>query len=298
MQQTPHSITTDLVLVGGGHSHAIALRKFAMKPLPGVRLTLITDTAHTPYSGMLPGHVAGFYSYDETHIDLRRLAVFAKARLYLDQAIGLDLIDNKVVCANHPPVAFDYLSIDIGSTPATVGTPGAAEYAIPAKPVPRFLAAWEQIITQVEQNPMRPLTLAIVGGGAGGVELALNMQAKLHRILTDAGQPTENLQIHLCHRGTQLLPYHNRWVSRHLEKILLQRGIELHLGEKVSKIAARGYHQSQKSDVGAKHLSDNSSVQPKLDNPNALPSDSWTTLGISPSYANLPKSVICNSGLK
>ncbi|NES41333.1 MAG: FAD-dependent oxidoreductase, partial [Moorea sp. SIO2C4] len=89
MQAAPQPITTDLVLVGGGHSHAIALKKFAMKPLPGVRITLITDNAHTPYSGMLPGHVAGFYSYDEAHIDLRRLAVFSKAQLYLDQGIGM-----------------------------------------------------------------------------------------------------------------------------------------------------------------------------------------------------------------
>ena len=238
MQQAPHPITTDLVLVGGGHSHALALKMFAMNPLPGIRLTLITDTPHTPYSGMLPGHVAGFYSYDETHIDLRRLAVFAKAQLYLDQAIGLDLTDNKVICANHPPVAFDYLSIDIGSTPATLGTPGAAKYAIPAKPVPQFLAAWEQIVAEVKQNPTRPLTLSIVGGGAGGVELALNVQAKLHRILTHADQPTEKLQIHLFHRGTKLLPHHNRWVSRHLEKILLQQGIGLYLGERVSQISA------------------------------------------------------------
>ncbi|NEO42754.1 MAG: selenide, water dikinase SelD [Moorea sp. SIO4A3] len=238
MQPAPQPITTDLVLVGGGHSHAIALKKFAMKPLPGVRITLITDNAHTPYSGMLPGHVAGFYSYDEAHIDLRRLAVFSKAQLYLDQAIGLELTEKKVICANHPPVAFDYLSIDIGSTPARVGTPGAAKYAIPAKPVPLFLAAWEQIAAQVEQNPMGPLTLGIVGGGAGGVELALNMQAKLHQILTDAGQPTEKLQIHLFHRGTQLLPQHNRWVRGHLEKILFQRGIRIHLREEVSQISA------------------------------------------------------------
>ncbi len=238
MEQAPHPITTDLVLVGGGHSHAIALKMFAMNPLPGIRLTLITDTLHTPYSGMLPGHLAGFYSYDEAHIDLRRLAVFAKAQLYQDQAIGLDLTNHKVICAHHPPVAFDYLSIDIGSTPTTIGTPGAAKYAIPAKPVPQFLAAWEQITTQVQENPTYPVTLAIVGGGAGGVELALNVQAKLHRILTDAGQPKENLQIHLLHRGTQLLPQHNSWVSRHLKKILLKRGIRLHLGENVSQISA------------------------------------------------------------
>ncbi|HEY9604052.1 MAG TPA: bifunctional NADH dehydrogenase FAD-containing subunit/selenide, water dikinase SelD, partial [Allocoleopsis sp.] len=135
MQQANPPIVKDLVLIGGGHTHAIALRMFGMKPLPGVRITLITDTSHTPYSGMLPGHVAGFYNFDECHIDLRRLAGFAQAQLYLDTAVGLDLEHRKVFCANHPPVAFDYLSIDIGSTPAKNSVPGATEYAIPAKPV-------------------------------------------------------------------------------------------------------------------------------------------------------------------
>jgi selenide,water dikinase len=103
MQQATYPIVKDLVLVGGGHTHAIALRMFGMNPLPGLRLTLITDTSHTPYSGMLPGHVAGFYDFDECHIDLRHLAQFAQAQLYIDRAVGLDLDNNKVICANHPP---------------------------------------------------------------------------------------------------------------------------------------------------------------------------------------------------
>jgi selenide,water dikinase len=39
---------------------------------------------------MLPGYVSGFYSYDDCHIDLARLAAFAKARLIHAEANGID----------------------------------------------------------------------------------------------------------------------------------------------------------------------------------------------------------------
>jgi selenide, water dikinase len=234
--RSPDPVTTDLVFVGGGHSHAIALKLWAMNPLAGVRLTLITDVSHTPYSGMLPGHIAGFYSFDETHIDLRRLCQFAGAQFYLDRAIGLDLESNKVICANRPPVAFDYLSLDIGSTPATNLTPGAAKYAIAAKPVPQFLQAWNGVVEMVANHPEKAIKIGIVGGGAGGVELALNMQARLQEIVKKACQSKENITIHLFHRSQTLLPGHSPWVSQRLEQILLARGVRLHLQETVSEI--------------------------------------------------------------
>ncbi len=226
-----------LVLIGGGHSHAIALKLWGLNPIPGVELTLISDVEQTPYSGMLPGHVAGFYSYAETHIDLPSLAQFAGAKLIIDRAIGLDLVHNNVVCKKlnrHSSIEFDYLSLDIGSTPQTINIPGAKEYAIPAKPVPDFLQAWEQLKQQVISNRDQSLSLVIVGGGAGGVELALNMQAGLQQILKD--QIENNLQIRLIHRGEQLLSAHNNWVSNSLAKIIIKRGIKLHLQQSVSEV--------------------------------------------------------------
>ncbi len=236
MQQANHPVVKDLVLIGGGHTHAIALLMFGMKPLPGVRLTLITDTSHTPYSGMLPGHVAGFYNFDECHIDLRRLAQFAKAQLYIDRAVGLDLANKKVNCANHPPVAFDVLSIDIGSTPASIDVPGASEYTIAAKPVPQFLHQWYQLVEDVTNHPKKPIRLGIVGGGAGGVELALTMQQRLHQVLKEDQVAKDNIEIHLFHRGMELMPGHSPWVRRRLHDILLSRGIQLHFGESVCEV--------------------------------------------------------------
>ena len=229
-------IETELVLLGGGHSHAIVLKQWGMNPIPGVRLTLINDVSHTPYSGMLPAHVAGIYDFDQTHIDLRKLARYAQAQFYLDHAIGLDLTQRQVICQNRPPVAFDLLSIDIGSTPAIATVPGASKYAIPAKPVPQFLQAWEAIVQKVTENPQYAIKLAIIGGGAGGVELALNMQIRLAEIFASAEQKAENVKLHLYHRGKRLLPQHNSWVSHRLQSLLHERGVKLHLATKVIEV--------------------------------------------------------------
>ncbi len=228
---------TDLVLIGGGHSHAITIKKFAIKPIPGVRLTLITDIYHTPYSGMLPGYIAGLYNFDQCHIDLRPLAKFAGARIFVDRAIGLDLDKNLVICANRPPVPFDLLSIDIGSTPANLTVPGAIEYAIAVKPISKFLSYWHQITATVAQSPIKKMRIGIVGGGAGGVELALAVQSHLHRIYQNARQPNKNLELHLFHRGRRLLPERHHWVGKRVEQILKSRGVALHLQENVGAVS-------------------------------------------------------------
>ena len=233
---------TDLVLIGGGHSHAIAIRKFAMNPIPGVRLTLITDVYHTPYSGMLPGYVAGLYNFDQCHIDLLPLAKFARARIFVNCAIGLDLKKNQILCANRPPVTFDLLSIDIGSTPTSLTVPGATEYAIAVKPISKFLAYWHQITTMVSESPAQKMRIGIVGGGAGGVELAFAVQSHLHQIYRNAKQPTDNLELHLFQRGTRLLPNRHYWLGKEVEKILKHRSVVLHLEENVGEV--RGYDLS------------------------------------------------------
>ena len=79
MQHTEHTVLRDIVLVGGGHSHVGVLRRFAMQPEPGVRLTVICTDVDTPYSGMLPGYIAGHYRFDEVHIDLGRLCAERKS---------------------------------------------------------------------------------------------------------------------------------------------------------------------------------------------------------------------------
>ena len=160
----------DLVLLGGGHSHVQVLKSFGMRPIPGVRLTIIAREVLTPYSGMLPGYIAGIYEKDEIHIDLCPLAVFANARLIADEAIALDVETCQVELARHLETRFDLLSINSGVLPA-----GVNEHVIPVKPIGRFLPQWERVKQTVKVKDC----VTIVGAGAGGVELALSMRRAL-----------------------------------------------------------------------------------------------------------------------
>ena len=162
--------TRDVVFVGGGHTHALVLRAWGMRPLPGARLTLINPGPTAPYSGMLPGFVAGHYDRDALDIDLVRLARFANARLISGAAVHLDLAAKEVHVPGRPPVAFDLCSLDIGITSAMPDLPGFSEFGVPAKPLGPFSRRWAGFL-----EGSGAARVVVLGAGVAGVELALAM---------------------------------------------------------------------------------------------------------------------------
>nr|WP_322865010.1 selenide, water dikinase SelD [Aquicoccus sp. G2-2]MEA1112232.1 selenide, water dikinase SelD [Aquicoccus sp. G2-2] len=165
--------TRDLVLIGGGHAHALVLKAWGMNPLPGARLTVINPGPTAPYTGMLPGYVAGHYTRDELEIDLVRLCRHAGARLILDKAAGIERMRREVTLEGRAPVAYDVASFDIGIT-AKMDLPGFAEHGIGAKPLDTYAARWREFLTQATQGQVAA-DVAVIGGGVAGCELAMAM---------------------------------------------------------------------------------------------------------------------------
>lgn len=171
MQSTTPAVR-DLVLVGGGHSHVQVLRHFAMNPVPGVRLTLVSDADVSPYSGMVPGYIAGHYTLHDIHIALEPLCRAAGARFLCAEVLGLDTANKRILLQDRPGLCYDLVSINCGASPKLNGMAGIA-----VKPITGFLAHWPELKSTIEAR--ETTTLGLVGAGAGGVEMAMACRASL-----------------------------------------------------------------------------------------------------------------------
>jgi selenide, water dikinase len=237
MQTAQTPVLKDVVLVGAGHAHVGVLRRFGMHAMAGVRLTLVTRQVHTPYSGMLPGLIAGLYEHDQAHIDTGPLCRFAQARLYHSEVIGLDLAGKRVICRDRPPVPYDVLSINIGSTPSARQIPGVAQYAIPVKPIDGFIARFEAARARVLKARGR-MRIGVVGGGAGGVELLLSLHRRLTRDVAAAGFEPSALAFTLITSSDELLPTFPARMRRRFAELMRDRGIHVVAGGMVVEVRA------------------------------------------------------------
>ena len=151
----------------------------AMKPSPGLRLTLVSDTAFAPYSGMLPGLVAGHYQFSDAHIDLRRFCSSRGVRFVEAAICGIDPASRQLLLEDRPPIRYDLLSINVGAQPELDSVPGAREHAVPVKPVGTFYQRWLQLQARLEASGNAKPRVLLVGGGAGSLELALAIRQRL-----------------------------------------------------------------------------------------------------------------------
>lgn len=188
-----HSGIRKLVLVGGGHTHVQVLKSFGGEPPPDTELTVIVAGPVAIYSGMVPGFVAGRYEVDELGIDVEGLARRAGARVVSERARIIDVERRRIVLEGGDEVFYDLASINIGSTVAGLATPGVREHTLPTRPISGFV---EQIRALTDRACARGLQrgvrIVVVGGGAGGVELAFCLESRLAR---EAAGPIEVLLV-------------------------------------------------------------------------------------------------------
>ncbi len=223
MNNSSTPIVSDLVLLGGGHANIQVLKMLAMNPIGGLRITLISDQTHSPYSGMVPGYLAGYYSYEECHFDLRRICEELGQRFIKAKIIGIDPQRKKIQLENRAEVSYDCASINVGIEPESLenSSVDAALKLIPLKPISKFIAHWDQLITDLKAyKGSESLQISVVGAGASGVEISIIL-----KMLIDQHQ--WNAEVCLIHRHEFLVSVKDRVAQRRLLKTLKELDIKV-----------------------------------------------------------------------
>ena len=179
-----------LVLLGAGHAHLHVLCDIARHPPADTRVTLVTPHPQTIYSGMVPGHVAGHYRLEQCAIPIAPLLAGSAVQLVADAALGIDAAACRVRLAQGAPIGYDVLSVDTGATMSREAIAGSAAHGIFLRPIERFAALWDALRQRAAE---RFQCVVVIGGGAGGFEVALAAQHALgergHVSLVSGGVP-------------------------------------------------------------------------------------------------------------
>ena len=207
-----------LVLVGGGHAHLGVLRALEKHRLD-IDIVLITPRLHQMYSGMLPGWMAGHYKLSDCQIELSLLARAAGVRMIMSHVIGVNAEQRSVMLADGVQVDYDYLSLDVGSESKLSGLQALGELLLPVRPIDAFIQRWPDILAQaVKQDDFQ---LAVVGGGAAGVEIAFAAQ---HVLAGCASSAT----VSLIASEKGILGGHSPCVIKRARDLLIARGVKLY----------------------------------------------------------------------
>ena len=199
---------SSLVLAGGGHSHALALRRWAMQPSkrPKGRICLIDQRCSALYSGMVPGVVSGIYKEKEASIDLRHLASQAGVDFIQAKIESLDWQNNNVYLSDNRSLHYEILSLNLGCNSPHPDALIYQKRCIPIKPLWGALKLIQEEVGTASNAPASPFS--VVGSGLAAIEICLGLRKRW---------PTRCIQ----------LVIHNRKGNRHFYPALRKANIRL-----------------------------------------------------------------------
>lgn len=226
-----------LLLLGAGHAHMVAMRQWLEQgtALPKDTI-LINPEPEAWYSGMMPGLIAGRFAREACLIELEPLCQQLGIALQLRRVVSLDIQSQCVWFRDGGSLPFSLLSINSGSVPHALPTDGSIPL-LPVKPFADFYRRWQ---TWREENSGRT-DLAIVGGGAAAVEIALAVSA--HDQLR-----TLTVTVYVDH---EVLPGFSGKVSGRVKSLLERRGVQIRQQARVGYIENGILYRSDNNRVGS-----------------------------------------------
>jgi pyridine nucleotide-disulfide oxidoreductase family protein len=213
-----------LVLAGAGHAHALVLRELVRQPMPGVEIVVISPEPLAPYSGMVPGWLAGHYRFDEIAIDFAPLAAAAGARWCQGEIHALDPARRQLRLADGGTLDYEVLSLNVGST--LHAPPAEHAQMLPLRPLAMLRRRYESLLERwANERSDRPFVVTAVGGGAAGFEALLAVLSRLRAL-----RPERAVQGSLLTRGTSLLAGLAPAARRAAFRALDRAGVTVQLG--------------------------------------------------------------------
>ena len=169
-----------LLLLGAGHAHIHVLAQLAVRPLVGVRITLVAPFSRQLYADMLPGLVAGGYKQDACQVPLEPLVRRSGVRWLKRSVRALRADQRTVELDDGSELQYDWLSVNTGPvqhrTLLEERMPGAREFGLFLRPIESFATLWPKVARMGDAQALR---FAVIGGGPAGIEIALAIRRRL-----------------------------------------------------------------------------------------------------------------------
>lgn len=253
----------NVVLIGGGHALLPTLAQAGAWTRAGHRVTLVDPHRYLYYSGMVPEYLGGVYRRNEVRIDLTAHAEAGGVRHVVDRAATLDPDAQTVTLSSGKQLLYDVVALDVGGV-----NPHRPEGAIPTKPITSVEHLEQQMQTFLH-TPGSTLRVAIVGGGAAGSEIALNLLGRVH-----AAGRAPDMALTVVEASDDLLPRFPRGMRRYVARQLRQRGATVHTQVRVSKLDDQHLHTNDGEQIEADVvLWATGSVGPNVLRTSGLPTD-------------------------
>jgi selenide,water dikinase len=221
----PSPIEKHVVLVGAGNAHLGFVRRFGMMPVERVAVTLVSEAPVIPYSAMVPGYIAGDYTWDDITIDLVRLCQASKVRFVAGRVQALEVDARQIRVAGRPPLTFDALSLGVGSLPTFPVELADADNSLTIRPMTALARKLDALEESLTTNP-RPFHFVVVGGGASGCELTLAIHKRL--------QELAGFRITLLQGDPSLLPSFPEGTMKAFAKVFQERNIAVRVDARVT----------------------------------------------------------------
>jgi selenide,water dikinase len=219
-----------ILLAGGGHAHAVALRNLVKRPPDaGIRLTLVSPTTHNLYSGALPGVIAGHWQAEAIGVPLQPLCQAAGVEFLRDKIVMIDPGGCTATLESGKTIPFDLASLDIGSGIRPLDAEAGHDMIVPIRPITPFLDQWHSSLARIKAGSVPPAVI-VAGAGLAGIEVAL----AIHFRLQQEGIPAARTL--LVDPGPQIAASSSGALRKKLGRALQTSGISLALQTRIQTV--------------------------------------------------------------